>query len=251
MALLCGGIKENLAHNVGLIYQDGSDQEIYETRRRFMGEIMLVRHGQANTGATDEASYDKLSSLGHTQSKWLGDYLHDHDMKFDRVVSGTLRRHKETRSGMGLTACAEDDRLNEMQYFPMAEALERRTGRPVPTDPVSFATHVPITMQAWKDDELSDIPETYTSFENRIWDVMQEALISDQRIVYVTSGGVISVVMARILGLEVPAMASILLQIRNSSYHRISRHNGQLHLHQFNATPHLAHPERAHALTFV
>ncbi|MDG1532149.1 MAG: histidine phosphatase family protein [Paracoccaceae bacterium] len=216
-----------------------------------MGEIMLVRHGQANTGATDEASYDKLSALGHTQAKWLGAYLDDHDMKFDRVVNGTLRRHKETRSGMGLSACAEDARLNEMQYFPMAEALERNTGIPVPKDPPSFASHVPITLQAWKDDKLSGIPERYSSFENRIWDVMQEALASDKRIVFVTSGGVISVVMARILGLDVPAMASMLLQIRNSSYHRISRFGGQLHMHQFNATPHLAHPERAHALTFV
>jgi len=216
-----------------------------------MGEIMLVRHGQANTGATDEASYDKLSALGHTQAKWLGEYLTGHDVRFNRVVSGTLRRHKETRAGMGLTACAEDARLNEMQYFPVAEALHRQTGLPVPKDSTSFAHHVPIAMQAWKDGKLTEVPESFADFENRTWAAMQEALNSDQRIVFVTSGGVISVVLAQILGLDIPAMTSLMLQIRNSSYHRISRFGGQLHLHQFNATPHLAQPDRAHALTFV
>jgi broad specificity phosphatase PhoE len=29
-----------------------------------MGEIILVRHGQANSTATDEAGYDRLSDLG-------------------------------------------------------------------------------------------------------------------------------------------------------------------------------------------
>ena len=37
-----------------------------------MGEVVLVRHGQANSGATDEESYDRLSDLGHQQARWLG-----------------------------------------------------------------------------------------------------------------------------------------------------------------------------------
>jgi broad specificity phosphatase PhoE len=42
-------------------------------------EIILIRHGQANTGAKDEESYDKLSATGHQQSAWLGDYLRAQD----------------------------------------------------------------------------------------------------------------------------------------------------------------------------
>ena len=33
-----------------------------------MSEVWLVRHGQAQTGASDEASYDRLSALGHQQA---------------------------------------------------------------------------------------------------------------------------------------------------------------------------------------
>ena len=56
-----------------------------------MGEITLVRHGQANSAATDEAGYDKLSELGHQQAAWLGDWINAHDGPFDAVFSGSLR----------------------------------------------------------------------------------------------------------------------------------------------------------------
>ena len=50
-----------------------------------MGEITLVRHGQANSTATDEESYDKLSDLGWRQGRWLGDYLRHHEEGFDLI----------------------------------------------------------------------------------------------------------------------------------------------------------------------
>ena len=40
-----------------------------------MGTITLVRHGQANSAAQDEAGYDKLSDLGHQQALWLGEWI--------------------------------------------------------------------------------------------------------------------------------------------------------------------------------
>ena len=40
-----------------------------------MVQIFLVRHGQANSEAKDEISYDKLSSLGKLQAGWLGQYF--------------------------------------------------------------------------------------------------------------------------------------------------------------------------------
>ena len=71
-------------------------------------EIILIRHGQANTGAKDEESYDKLSATGHQQSAWLGDYLRAQDSAFDRVICGNLRRHQETAAGLG---CRRASRL--------------------------------------------------------------------------------------------------------------------------------------------
>ena len=40
-----------------------------------MVQIFLVRHGQANSEAKDEVSYDKLSPLGKIQAGWLGQYF--------------------------------------------------------------------------------------------------------------------------------------------------------------------------------
>ena len=217
-----------------------------------MGEIIMVRHGQANSGATTEEDYDRLSPLGFQQSEWLGAYFDAHDIRFDRVIAGTLRRHIETRDGMGLGQNpTEDARLNEIIYFPLADAMERQFDIPVPRSEHAFATHVPQTLRAWKDDQLTDIPESHAAFEARVFAVLDEAIARPERTLFVTSGGVIATILGRILDLDVPALAALLLQTRNSSYHVLRRHQDALHLHQFNATPHLAHPDRHHALTFV
>ena len=55
-----------------------------------MVEIILVRHGQANSAANDEEGYDRLSDLGHQQAKWLGEYLRSREKPFDKVISGGL-----------------------------------------------------------------------------------------------------------------------------------------------------------------
>ena len=61
-----------------------------------MAELWLVRHAQASFGTDD---YDRLSELGHRQSRWLGQWFADRDIVFDRVVTGSLRRHRETLAG--------------------------------------------------------------------------------------------------------------------------------------------------------
>jgi broad specificity phosphatase PhoE len=65
-----------------------------------MGVIYLVRHGQASFGADD---YDKLSSFGHEQARVLGAALKarvsNPDRRLARVLSGSMRRHRETARG--------------------------------------------------------------------------------------------------------------------------------------------------------
>ncbi|MBZ5705838.1 MAG: histidine phosphatase family protein [Acidobacteriia bacterium] len=58
-----------------------------------MGAIYLVRHGQASFGADD---YDELSPLGVQQSRILGSWISHCNLKVDRVVIGTNRRHRQT-----------------------------------------------------------------------------------------------------------------------------------------------------------
>jgi broad specificity phosphatase PhoE len=58
-----------------------------------MGQLFLVRHGQASLGSHD---YDQLSDLGHRQAERLGHYWRERDQQFDAVVIGGLRRHAQT-----------------------------------------------------------------------------------------------------------------------------------------------------------
>ena len=50
-----------------------------------MSNVMIVRHGQANSEARDEASYDQLSPTGHQQAKWLGEYFGQIEPKFEKI----------------------------------------------------------------------------------------------------------------------------------------------------------------------
>ena len=58
-----------------------------------MGNIYLIRHGQASFGADD---YDVLSPLGVRQSQALGEHLAQLDLHLDRCVAGDLRRQQDT-----------------------------------------------------------------------------------------------------------------------------------------------------------
>ena len=212
-----------------------------------MGEIILVRHGQANSGATDEESYDKLSDLGHQQAKWLGEYLSDREGAFDKVISGSLRRHKETAAGIGYTNPQIDPRLNEMDYFNLGQALEDVHGVPFP-GPDEFAAHVPQVMEAWHKAEIMGV-ETFASFETRVTSVLQEAASPGVRVLCVTSGGVIGMIIRHLLNLDPTRMAHVLLPIMNSSLHRVHVIPQGPILASFNAVPHLDRNDRMHAQT--
>ena len=96
----------------------------------------MVRHAQASFGTDD---YDRLSELGHRQSRWLGEYLAERQLTFDRVVTGTLRRHRETLEGIVAAGVQAADAtalagLNEYE----AETLLRAhlQGAELPPSPV-------------------------------------------------------------------------------------------------------------------
>jgi len=214
-----------------------------------MGEITLVRHGQANSAATDEVGYDKLSDLGHTQAAWLGAWINAHDKPFDRVYSGSLRRQRETAAGMGFSDVEIDERLNEIAYYDLSDEMAP-TGLADPrTGPDDFAVHFPATLTAWRDGKI-DGAETYANFTSRVEAVIREATQPGKRILCVTSGGIIARAVAHILHLDIPQMAQIALPILNTSVHRIHVTPHGPILGTFNSAPHLDHSDRLAARTF-
>ena len=212
-----------------------------------MGEIILVRHGQANSSARDEEGYDRLSDLGHQQAAWLGDYMRDREGVFDKVISGSLRRHRETAAGLGYSDAIIDPHLNEMDYFNLGRALQDVHGVPFP-GPDDFATHVPQVMQAWHRAEIMG-HETFASFETRVAGVLDHAAQPGRNVLCVTSGGVIGMVLRHILNLDPRRMAHILTPIYNTSVHRVQVTRVGNILSGFNGIPHLESPDRAQART--
>lgn len=212
-----------------------------------MGEIVLVRHGQANSQADNEADYDRLSDLGHRQSAWLGEWFAARGERFDRVISGTLRRHRETAAAMGQSAVQADARLNEMDYFNLGAALESAKGIPFP-GAEEFQRHIPLVMNAWHDAEIQG-DESFADFEARITAALIDAATEGQKVLCVTSGGVIGMAMRHVLQLDPTRLAHVLLPIRNTSVHRFQVRGDAMILGSFNATPHLDRDDRSDAIT--
>lgn len=217
-----------------------------------MSQITLVRHGQANTGARDEASYDKLSDLGHQQARWLGDHLRDTGYHYPRIYSGTLTRHVETAQSMGFTAnMVQDPRLNEMQYFSLAKALEEQFGEPVPTEREDFAENVVKVFSAWSDGRISQPYETWATFQSRTQAALKDIASGEGPALVVTSGGVIGMIMQYCLDLDAKATARIVLATMNSSLHRLHIMGNVISPDLFNAVPHLEAKDRRFAQTHL
>jgi broad specificity phosphatase PhoE len=213
-----------------------------------MGEIILVRHGQANSAATTEEDYDRLSPLGWDQTKRLGDWMRAHAYEFDHILSGTLRRHRESAESMGVVP-EEDARLNEIDYYRLSHSLKDRKGEPLPTHD-TFVDHMPKVFAAWKEAEIEG-NETYEAFEERIATLLAEAAIPGRRVLCVTSGGVIGMVIRQILELDLMKLSQVMLPIWNSSIHRLHVRSGETMLAGYNAIPHLEGPDLAEARTHV
>lgn len=223
--------------------------------------IHLVRHAQASFG-TDH--YDRLSELGHQQSRWLGEHLSANRRRFSRVMTGTLTRQRETAEGIlaVLTDTAAsatrhvhaglDEYPGDALYAAFTGgadmiAHQRRDFR-------DYWRTLRQAMLAWSRDELRDPPLTWGQFGAGIRDALDQSVAGcarDEEVLVVTSGGAIGRVVSDLLGAP-PAMAIELnLQFRNTGYCELLATGDSLRLMSFNNIPHLDRPDRRSAITFA
>jgi len=223
-----------------------------------MAELYLVRHGQASFGAKN---YDELSPSGHTQSLWLGEYFAQAKLRFDRVVVGTMQRHRQTAdailAAMGgpQAEIAQDAGLNEYDFQALFAALGEEglpQGLSAASSKKDFYKGLRQVLQLWADDRLPGrVPETWHQFQARV----QRARIEIQRaggrrVLVVSSGGPIAVTAQQVL--QAPAATAIALnmQIRNSSVCQYVFNDGAMSLVSFNSVPHLERAERHEFVTY-
>ncbi|MGJ8604741.1 MAG: histidine phosphatase family protein [Marivita sp.] len=219
-----------------------------------MSHIVLVRHGQANTGARDDREYDRLSPLGHQQAGWLGDHFRQKGDVFAQVWTGTLRRHIETADGISADTpgpVTRDARLNELEYFTLSQLLAEQHGIMLPDTREGFVRHLPALFGHWRDGKLEGAPETFVQFETRVRDALAEIGASNGRALVVTSGGLIGMAMRLTLGLDMTAFCNVCLSVQNTSVSAWLPLEGHLALTQFNALPHLDTPDRLFAQTHI
>ena len=223
-----------------------------------MAELYLVRHGQASFGADN---YDELSPSGRTQSGWLGEYFAQANLRFDRVVIGTMQRHRQTAdailAAMGgpQIELAQDAGLNEYDFEALFAAVGDEglpAGLSATSSKKDFFKGLRHVLQLWADDRLPGaVPETWQQFQTRV----QRARSAIQRtggrrVLVVSSGGPIAVTAQQVLQAPAASAIALNLQIRNSSVCQYVFNDDAMSLVSFNSVPHLEHAERREFVTY-
>ena len=108
-------------------------------------------------------------------------------------------------------------------------------------------------MLAWSQDALehAHLDETWKAFEQRVSNVLGELQQLDaKRILVVSSGGAIAMMLKQILGYSDAKVVDMNLQIRNASFSQCFANPRGIHLNNFNSVPHLDVIDRLHAITY-
>jgi broad specificity phosphatase PhoE len=215
-----------------------------------MGTLYLVRHGQASFGAAD---YDQLSELGQRQSERLGRYWADQGLRFDAVLTGTLRRHAQTWQGIARGAGLALEPLpwtglNEYDSEAVIRAVlpcKRDATLGDPRSPEGYRAHFRLLrdgLAQWMAGTVS--PEgmpTYTDFVHGVTSALDHvrAHHAGQNVLLVSSGGPISTAVGHVLGLSPDATIDLNMRIRNSAVTEFVFNPKRHTLLTYNTLPHL------------
>jgi len=222
-----------------------------------MAELYLVRHAQAAFGTED---YDRLTELGHRQSRWLGEYFIERGMAFDHVITGTLRRHRETLQGIAQACTAIPDAqplpgLNEYRAEALVAAYAEARGvayAPGHSDRRAHFRLLREVLYAWADGLLA--PADHLPFAEFVAGA-RIALDAAQAsgagcVLVVSSGGPISALVGSVLGVARRTMVDLNLQARNSGISELRFNERAVRCVSFNTVPHLDLPGRRDAITY-
>jgi broad specificity phosphatase PhoE len=223
-----------------------------------MGTLYLVRHGQASFGAED---YDNLSDLGHRQSVRLGEYFAHQGIRFDGLIAGTLRRHKQTLAGIlqGMNHAGEHlawDGLNEYDSEAVIAAVHPDP-LTKPETKEAYRHHFRLLrdgLARWMAGEVSPrgMP-AYTDWVAGVAAALDHVRANHygQTVLIVSSGGPISTAVGHILGTAPQVTIDLNLRMRNTSVTEFAFTPKRHMLVSFNALPHLDAPELRDWITYA
>ena len=158
-----------------------------------MGQLLLVRHGQASWDSDD---YDVLSSVGWEQSRLLGKALAARGITPDVVVTGGMRRHRETAEAclaeLGVSVTPEVDAgWDEFDHVTMLAAHPTVVRGPPADAGRSSRSGSSAATDRWTGGEHDDeYAESFTAFTARVGSALRRtAERAEGTAVVFTSGG--------------------------------------------------------------
>jgi broad specificity phosphatase PhoE len=229
-----------------------------------MASIYLIRHGQASFGTDD---YDRLSTAGHRQAQLAGEYLAHAAPQVQIVLSGTLRRQRETAegilearraAGLAVPVLEVDQRFNELdiegQFTHLLPTMTDEGGElqrlqvEAKHSSRQYQKLLRRVFAHWQQAEAIAEIESWQSFESRVRmaleDVRKRALPGSNAVV-VTSGGVIATIAHRILGLSREGAYPLFEALMNCSITQLLHDQERISLLSYNECSYLRVSERA------
>jgi broad specificity phosphatase PhoE len=213
-----------------------------------MGVLLLVRHGQASFGRDD---YDVLSDLGFEQARLLGARLARLATPVSAVLTGRLRRQRETAQGicevLGRDVSLAQVRPELDEYdmgaaaAPDAEVFRFSAGSAAGRARASEA--LDLAVERWGTGSAPG-GETFAAFTERVSGVLAEAAGRPGTALAVTSGGVISAVAAQLIGLDTRSWIKLNRCIVNTSVTKVVFGRSGRTLISLNDHAHLEHDAR-------
>lgn len=222
-----------------------------------MGDIYLVRHGQAQFGAED---YDALTDLGRQQCGMAGAHWH-FIAPVQHFVRGGMVRHRQSAEAFAaafdewqtpLPEAVEDPGWNEFDHEAVfAAAHPKLAAREALMAHLAGEVHPQRAFHAlfeaavhrWVGGGAPDDPmESYAEFEARVaaaLDRLRARMGRGETAVVITSGGVITSVVRRLLDIPRERAFDINWSLVNSGVTRLRTSSKRVSLMTLNETPHL------------
>ncbi|MCU4392553.1 histidine phosphatase family protein [Acinetobacter courvalinii] len=216
-----------------------------------MSTIYLVRHGQASFGA---ASYDLLSAKGEQQAQAAGEFLSKTLKSSPLVVAGSMQRHQQTAQlalaqGFAEVPIHTESSWNEFDHQHVFSRYEPRFNQPellkqdvaqVANPRAYLAKIFDGAIERWIGEQYDhEYHETWLGFQSRVeialHGLCQQLDATQQRqAVVFSSGGVISVAVGQVLGLDAKQIFALNWSIANASISTLRWVDGRLQLLSFN-----------------
>ena len=183
--------------------------------------ILLIRHAQASYGTAD---YDVLSDRGHAQVEALHRALTRRGVVADRVVSGSLRRRRDTGypwADLARLNVTIDERWNEyddddiLSHHSTVQARLQR--RPTDAGPAltsrDFQVSLDRALERWvAAGPSSQSAQTWPQFIGQVKGALDDLggdLLSGQTALVFSSSGVIAALAASLIGLPEQAFVPL------------------------------------------